>query len=280
MPSERPPWYGFLPFRKMPKLVTERTSRCDHSLHAIPPPSAFTLPSPQVTFIPAPTKSDPDAQIKRISQWQWVDPDWYVRPDSHSKVPVDASSAATADLSNVNGASTSNASGSLSASTGTVPEPGSRIGGITPPSASAFTDWARNKAVQASHNVRKGSDASSNSPTKTSFGNLKRTSWMNHSDDDSSAVVLPAQTGDNAILRAAAVQDDFNQEWQADSLGWQYGDNSWEKMGPKGGMGKYTRRRAWLRRAKVAEFTEKVNGSDYKDSLRRRLATTAESKED
>lgn len=47
-----------------------------------------------------------------------------------------------------------------------------------------------------------------------------------------------------------------------DEAGWQYGDNHFEKMGPKGGLGKYTRRRAWVRRAGLVERCERVSGGD------------------
>ncbi|KAL7340843.1 Peroxin/Dysferlin domain-containing protein [Rhodotorula toruloides] len=36
--------------------------------------------------------------------------------------------------------------------------------------------------------------------------------------------------------------------WSVDDEGWQYGDNHFEKMGPRGGLGRYTRRRAWGRK--------------------------------
>lgn len=44
-----------------------------------------------------------------------------------------------------------------------------------------------------------------------------------------------------------------------DQEGWQYGDNHFEKMGPKGGLGKYTRRRAWVRKAGLVERCERVD---------------------
>lgn len=47
-----------------------------------------------------------------------------------------------------------------------------------------------------------------------------------------------------------------------DEEGWQYGDNHFEKMGPKGGLGKYTRRRAWVRRAGLVERCERVSGPE------------------
>jgi len=49
--------------------------------------------------------------------------------------------------------------------------------------------------------------------------------------------------------------------WSVDDEGWQYGDNHFEKMGPRGGLGKYTRRRAWVRRAGLVERTERVPGA-------------------
>ncbi|GAA5918141.1 hypothetical protein JCM1841_005271 [Sporobolomyces salmonicolor] len=48
--------------------------------------------------------------------------------------------------------------------------------------------------------------------------------------------------------------------WIVDAEGWQYGDNHFEKMGPRGGLGKYTRRRAWVRRAGLRETVERVPG--------------------
>ncbi|KAJ9099916.1 hypothetical protein QFC21_003921 [Naganishia friedmannii] len=45
-----------------------------------------------------------------------------------------------------------------------------------------------------------------------------------------------------------------------DNDGWSYGDNKWEGMGPKGGMGKYTRRRRWQRRAICTEEIEYIPG--------------------
>lgn len=41
-----------------------------------------------------------------------------------------------------------------------------------------------------------------------------------------------------------------------DASGWRYGDNAWEKMDKKSGMGKYTRRRRWVRKARMDEIVE------------------------
>lgn len=50
--------------------------------------------------------------------------------------------------------------------------------------------------------------------------------------------------------------DDGDGEWDVDTEGWQYGDNAWEKMSKKSGMGRYTRRRKWVRRAVLLEVVE------------------------
>ncbi|WFD32496.1 hypothetical protein MSPP1_003544 [Malassezia sp. CBS 17886] len=57
-----------------------------------------------------------------------------------------------------------------------------------------------------------------------------------------SAAELPPSL--RALVHAAGSTDP-----DCDIDGWQYGDNAWEKLGPRNGMGKYTRRRCWVRRA-------------------------------
>ncbi|SNX83332.1 related to integral peroxisomal membrane protein [Melanopsichium pennsylvanicum] len=52
------------------------------------------------------------------------------------------------------------------------------------------------------------------------------------------------------------VGEDEEEEWDVDPEGWQYGDNAWDKMSKKSGMGRYTRRRKWVRRAMLLEVVE------------------------
>ncbi|TNY20908.1 integral peroxisomal membrane peroxin-domain-containing protein [Rhodotorula diobovata] len=63
--------------------------------------------------------------------------------------------------------------------------------------------------------------------------------------------------------------------WSVDDEGWQYGDNHFDKMGPRGGLGKYTRRRAWVRRAGLVERTERVPGATAAPALPEGTATAA-----
>ncbi|KAK4702722.1 ATP-dependent RNA helicase DDX5/DBP2, partial [Phenoliferia sp. Uapishka_3] len=68
------------------------------------------------------------------------------------------------------------------------------------------------------------------------------------------SLLIPAVDADEAIFK----------DWVVDEEGWQYGDNHFEKMGPKGGLGKYTRRKAWIRRAGLVERAERVTGEKEK----------------
>ncbi|CAO1631037.1 unnamed protein product [Parajaminaea phylloscopi] len=55
---------------------------------------------------------------------------------------------------------------------------------------------------------------------------------------------------------AGAVEEEFAEDFaqETDTSGWRYGDNAWEKMSNRSGMGKYTRRRKWVRRARMEEI--------------------------
>ncbi len=55
------------------------------------------------------------------------------------------------------------------------------------------------------------------------------------------------------VASPASVVDELD----VDPDGWQYGDNAWEKMSKKNGLGRYTRRRKWVRRAVLIEIVEK-----------------------
>ncbi|SGY15143.1 BQ5605_C013g07265 [Microbotryum silenes-dioicae] len=77
----------------------------------------------------------------------------------------------------------------------------------------------------------------------------------------------PSTTGEGATgeddtpLFPALVEDYFfENNYHVDNNGWAYSDNSWEHASAKGGLGKYTRRRAWVRRAHLVERVERVGG--------------------
>ncbi|GAA99331.1 uncharacterized protein L969DRAFT_48177 [Mixia osmundae IAM 14324] len=53
--------------------------------------------------------------------------------------------------------------------------------------------------------------------------------------------------------------EDHQAHWDVDHQGWQYGDNAWAKLSSDAGMGRYTRRRAWVRRAIAVHSVERVS---------------------
>ena len=212
-----------------------RLNRSDVSHSPVAPPSSFALPAPQTSLVPAPTPSDPDAQIKRNTVWQWVDSDWHVRPSSNSSIPIIASSAATIAVN----ASAPN---------------------TLPSNPAAFADWARARAAKASQSAQ----SSTSSATKLFAAHARGSSIslpVQESDAASSTMTSQAADFELSMSKAAALGDDQPKEdWIVDAQGWQYGDNSWEKLSQKAGIGRYTRRRAWERCARVIETTEQLSG--------------------
>lgn len=100
--------------------------------------------------------------------------------------------------------------------------------------------------------------------SKTHFSNLDGDAVSN----DSTAEIDPVDDPDlpGHPIRAAhpsvAASDPEAKNWEVDAQGWVYTDNQWEKPTSKGGMGRYTRRRAWVRRAIVVEKVEDVDLED------------------
>ncbi|KAF8230142.1 hypothetical protein L208DRAFT_1452790 [Tricholoma matsutake] len=64
--------------------------------------------------------------------------------------------------------------------------------------------------------------------------------------------------GDGESVTQHAHEPNEEDHITTDADGWVYGDNKWEGLNSKGGMGKYTRYRRWTRVAAVAEVVELV----------------------
>ncbi|WFD28687.1 hypothetical protein MNAN1_003700 [Malassezia nana] len=72
-----------------------------------------------------------------------------------------------------------------------------------------------------------------------------------HSAAPTEPVEVPEQVKDVARL---ATEPGISMD--VDAEGWQYGDNAWEKLSKESGMGRYTRRRRWLRKAVLVQSVE------------------------
>lgn len=112
--------------------------------------------------------------------------------------------------------------------------------------------------------LQKSRRASSTSTT-TNSGTLFSNSTTTGLD---AAGSIDGDTRRSSISSAHNISDlpsDLN--WvDVDAEGWQYGDNSWEKMSRKGGLGRYTRRRRWIRRAVLVEVVQR-NYTPTKEEL-------------
>lgn len=94
------------------------------------------------------------------------------------------------------------------------------------------------------------------SPISTPTGGRRTSSSSVDSNQgvDASSALAAASAADGAIE---------DPSWRdVDTDGWQYGDNGWDKMSKKAGMGRYTRRRRWVRRAILVEVVQ----TDYHPS--------------
>jgi len=239
LPGERASWYVVVnslslflfTFDEADRFLGNRT---DPSSNPSNPPSSFTLPSPQITYIPSPTPSDSLSKLRKVTSWKWLDSEWRVLREPLPLVSLPTiSSSSSSPL---------------------------------PPSPPL---------------------APSSSPVTTSsklFSSLPSPPSSLLPSSSSSSPITPASFSSPSSLISDSHSRIF-EHWAVDQEGWQYGDNHFEKMGPKGGLGRYTRRRAWVRRAGLVERTERVEGvaatgegAKKKDSEREKVRRRSENK--
>ncbi|GAA5989645.1 hypothetical protein JCM10908_000569 [Rhodotorula pacifica] len=213
-------------------LPGERASWTDADSNPANPPAAFVLPQPSVTYVPSPTKADPNSRLKKTTEWRWIEPEWHVLRSSASTVVLPVGVPGSPNPT----AETASASGQAGSSAASPPSPTiPRILGVSVPSLAGATS---------------SSSSSGSQPPMSAFSALA----SSLSPTSNPTYTTPASAG------LAWHESNLFSNWQVDDEGWQYGDNHFEKMGPRGGLGKYTRRRAWVRRAGLVEKTERISG--------------------
>ncbi|KAL7421845.1 hypothetical protein Q5752_003616 [Cryptotrichosporon argae] len=240
-------------------LPNERPSWCDsHLLPAQPPPS-FSLPSPSAIVLPAPTKSDPNAKVRRTASWKWVDDDWSIvrtgqgaglsaPQHTHAHDDVESVSSMTSDRDRrLSGYS---ASGHDDA----APQPAAASGaGSAHARAPSMAEQAFAKGLErlkARTAASPLAGAVGGSPVKAA-SELKRGRTGSQASED----IL----NDEGVMMGAPIAEHDD---ATDPDGWVYGDNKWESMTAKGGLGKFTRRRRWQRRAVCTETVTRVSPAD------------------
>ncbi|OCF36853.1 hypothetical protein I316_01450 [Kwoniella heveanensis BCC8398] len=139
--------------------------------------------------------------------------------------------------------------------------PGARAQSIA---EQAFTKGLeRLKARTAS--VAAGATASSSSPrksfesTRVRTGSQASTSISDDAHGSLEEIAQQAQVGMNVPVHMETIVE---KDDATDVDGWVYGDNKWEGMSAKGGLGKFTRRRRWQRRAVLIETITRLKSGD------------------
>lgn len=260
-------------------LPQERPSWCDIYLNPASPPSSFTLPPESVSFLPEPRKGDPRGKTRRTAKWRWIDEDWSVvkRIGEGKLATGSGSSANPAQLHDRAGSSSSNNK-----------EEHDHPPSEEHPKSKGLAEQALMKGMEklkqrtlgsvgsslqsaGTQKARPGSGDYSDLVDKEGGGGSEggRGSFKDEANRRKSSAASDLATllgtgnssnlayGQNAAVAAAAQQD---LDAGTDVEGWSYGDNKWEAMGSKGGMGKYTRRRRWQRRAVCTETVEFISG--------------------
>lgn len=242
-------------------LPQERPSWCDIYLNPSSPPNAFVLPSDSVMYLPEPKVGDPGGRTRRTSRWHWVDEDWSVVKKSGqidtaqnpSRGSMDQARPPASPSQNQFGAPTEQAPQHHSSS---PDEPKKGV------AEQAFVKGLeRLKARTLGHNHSNSSPTSPSSKRPLSGEFSSSAEAVNHQEVPSSLNERRKSSGTselvNLINHGAHTQAGHtgtgsgptgpingsltrlaDLDVGTDVDGWSYGDNKWEGMGPKGGMGR------------------------------------------
>lgn len=251
-------------------LPQERAAWCDVYLNPSSPPQGFSLPRETVVYLPEPRRGDPGGRVKRTARWRWVDEDWIVvrklqgtgritaavtstpeRPSDHAARSPSVSSAPAgtpdepkkgiAEQAFVKGLERLKArtmASGVGLPTGLAGVVGAATsGGKARPlsgefSAAASPVTSPDLAGRRSEDAARKASTGSMDLVHTALNNATQANGVGlgiHPDPAAQPAPVPMPSAD---LDAATDMD-----------GWSYGDNKWEGMGPKGGMGKVSSRR-------------------------------------
>ena len=257
-------------------LPQERPSWCDSHLLPVTPPASFSLPPSSSIILPLSGKGG--GRTKRTAVWKWYDDDWSIvragpAADQASTIPAQTSVPTVPQPAHEeDGALGNNAdkdkrrsfSGmGTSPSNATLDE--SMAGRAHSIAEQAFTKGlerlkARTTSPSAGPSSPKAGTASSasmgglaglRSPGRTS-GEFQRGRRGSQASEDLQEIETQAQSlAAPPPLETIAEKDDVRASWSGsrkgrvlmreqatDGDGWVYGDNKWEGMGPKGGLGR------------------------------------------
>ncbi|WWC70221.1 uncharacterized protein I206_104171 [Kwoniella pini CBS 10737] len=263
-------------------LPNERPSWCDNHLQPVSPPQSFTLPPPSSIITPNPTSEDPNAKVLRTTSWKWLDDDWLivkqgpglVNSTSTGNVPSPTipqdDQGFTVPALQKEGSSSSRPTSFISTFGSSPPSitaedtlsPGARAQSIA---EQAFTKGLERLKARATSINPSATNVTSNSPRKQSADTTSfRARTMSQTSEDSYHTDDPhGQSGNvNVNVQMPMGEVIVDNDDATDNDGWVYGDNKWEGMSAKGGLGKFTRRRRWTRRAVLIESIIKLKSQE------------------
>ncbi|GJN89338.1 hypothetical protein Rhopal_002318-T1 [Rhodotorula paludigena] len=227
--------------------------RTDSENNPANPPASFALPPASVAYIPSPTKSDPHSRLKKTTEWRWLDPEWHVLRSALPSVTLPVGSGSGGGGAPV---APDGTAGGAAAGAGSAPASNSAANPPSPTFARTFGALA-SQASNALSSHSSSPAPSSPPPAPSAPSSLLSSAAALTGSHSGVPTASPSYTSASELSYA---DSPLFAAWQVDDEGWQYGDNHFEKMGPRGGLGRYTRRRAWVRRAGLVERTERVPG--------------------
>lgn len=200
-------------------LPQERPSWCDSHLLPVAPPQAFALPAPSSIDLPARSKSEPRGTVRRTATWRWLDDDWSVVKKVKGAAPVDPAPP-VAPPAAPNARPTSGLFGT---------SPVTDDGHARAPSI-AEAAFAKGLGKLKSMPLPGGPSPASPASVRTSVDTRRQRTGSESTDVSHEDVISPVTGGPEGSIPQ---NDD-----ETDADGWVYGDNKWESMTARGGLGK------------------------------------------
>ncbi|ODO08837.1 hypothetical protein L198_00570 [Cryptococcus wingfieldii CBS 7118] len=254
-------------------LPQERPSWCDSHVLPVSPPSSFTLPAPVSIVINTATMTDRYARIRRSAEWKWLDDDWSIVragpglsnvEHKAPSAPISRDLDAEADDAVAQPPAQIARPSSFISGFGTSPTAQSDDAPFSPTRAQSMAEQAFAKGLEKlkGRAVSSGTPGAAVNSSPRKSGELLRDRTGSHDSaiqDDAASITAPTVAGGAGNLPTETVPET---DTATDNDGWVYGDNKWESVGPKGGLGKFTRRRRWQRRAVCIETIRILKPTD------------------
>lgn len=210
-------------------LPHERPNWADSINHPVPTPANIILPSSK-------SFKDVNQNLQRKVEWKWIDSDWKI-------IEAHTSTNQSKEEDNLNQDDERLKCSSPVITHPVADKPAGSTLNHTPPSSPNASFRRHQNRSSASHS---GSSACLSACLDSE--------------------IIDESLRNSGLSASIVGAHDPTKPWDVDANGWQYGDNHWEKMSSKSGIGKYTRRRAWARKACLVTRLEPLQGSSSTSS--------------